>query len=99
LRNTIAQESVTEGLQANLKVRLFFFEIEQRIPGSNKIFFCCDVKFWDSHSYSPQDGERPRDPDAHCHEWLKPAAEANLRQDETGKHELGEVLALLTRSG
>jgi len=41
-----------------------------------------------------QDSERPRDPDAHCHEWLKPAAKANLRQDETGKHELGEGIGL-----
>ena len=41
-----------------------------------------------------QDGERARYPDARGHQRLKPEAEAKLRQDETGKHELGEGIGL-----
>ena len=41
-----------------------------------------------------KDGERARDPDAHGHERLKPEPEAKLRQDETGKHELGKGIGL-----
>ena len=32
--------------------------------------------------------------DAHGHERLKPEPEAKLRQDETGKHELGKGIGL-----
>jgi len=37
-----------------------------------------------------QNGKRARNPDADSHEQLKPEPEAKLRQDETGKHELGK---------
>ena len=41
-----------------------------------------------------QDGKRACDPDAHGHERFKPEPEAKLRQDETGKHELGKGIGL-----
>ena len=41
-----------------------------------------------------QDGERARDPGEHRHDRLKPEPEAKLRQDETGKHELGKGIGL-----
>ena len=44
-----------------------------------------------------QDGERTRDPDANGHERLKPEPKAKLRQDESGKHELGKGIGLAER--